>query len=290
MTVSPRLAAARRIAGAALIAAAIGACTPRGAMLQPAPAGLAAAPATATAVPSNVVLVIYSAGSRQEYLPDRCEPRGATTPPVVRALAGSRVAGMRVAVYAACTQHRVGEFNDRTRAGTPKVDLRASDIEHIVQRFERLGIPPRHILLAGHSAGGWASLRAVRDGAPAVAGVIAFAPAFAGPIRTRSAGWQWIRDVEAGQLAHTRALPALVFAFADDAFEPPEDLAFLAGVPGVQVVQVPDDARDGGPCEGVSAHRAVFGPCFADAWGPRIRAFIGQRLAAVHARNEQSAR
>lgn len=246
-------------------------------MLKPSPAGLAAEPPAAVA--SDVALLIYSHGSRQEFLADRCDPRGATTPAVVRDLAGVRIDGMRLAVYADCTPTRRGNFVATERRGTPKVEQRAADLERLVARFRATGLPPQRIVLMGHSAGAWASLWAVRDGHPPVAGVVAVAPAFAGPARTRSAGWQWLRAVHERELAASPHIPALVFAFRDDAFETPQTLSFLQRIPGVEMVPVPPAGTARPGCVGATGHRAIFTPCFEQDQLVRIRAYLERVLA-----------
>ena len=256
---------------------ALAACSTPGRMLAPAPAALA--PRAPAAVASDTALVIYSHGSRAEFARDRCAPRRTTMPPAIAALAGERLGGYRVAVYADCTPSTVGDYHHVTRTGTPKVDRRAGDLRALLARLEDLGLPPARIILAGHSAGAWASLRAVEDGRPPVAGVIALAPAFAGPIRGRSHGWQWLRDTQARALAAGPGRPTLAFAFHGDAFEPPDHLAFLHDHATMELVAVGPAGEDPARCTGVPAHRAAFAPCFAQVHGARIRAFAASRLA-----------
>ena len=265
-----------RPAAGAVAAALLTACSSPGAMLRPAPAGLAPRPPAAVA--SDVALVIYSHGSREEFLADRCAPRGDTTPSVVRDLVGARIAGFRLAVYADCTPTRRGDFVAAQHAGAPKVEERAADLERLIERFWAAGLPPQRIVLMGHSAGAWASLWTARDADPPVAGVIAVAPAFAGPARTRSAGWRWLREVHERELAASRRLPALVFAFRDDAFETPQTLSFLERIPGVDLVAVPPAGADPPACAGATAHRAIFTPCFEREQQARIRAFLAHVL------------
>lgn len=260
----------RALAGASGLALLAGCATP-GAMLAPAPAGLAPAPPAAAA--SDVAVIVYSHGSRQEFRRDPCEPRGATTPPVMRALAGARAGGLRLAIYADCQPTRRGDFVASQRRGTPKVEQRAAELEALVHSWARMGIPPRRIVFAGHSAGAWASLWAARDGTPPVAAVVAFAPAFAGPANSRSAGWQWLRDTHVRALGQARHMPALVFAFAGDPFEDPEDLAFLSDIPGTTLERVA-----GGPCPGRDPHRTVFRECFAERYREQILSFLDRTL------------
>lgn len=266
--------AAGRGACAALVVAVLAACTSPGSMV--APPGYLPARQSPPRLDPGGILLLYSHGSRQEFLRDPCYPGSVTTPRWLRDFADTRIAGLPVSVYALCTPTRVGDYHHEARSGRPKVEQRARDLERAVQDFARRGFAPGRIFLLGHSAGGWASLWAARDGVPAVAGVIAFAPAFAGPRSSRPDGWQWLRDHHAEVLQRSAYLPALVFAYRGDPFEDPATLAFLRAIPGVELVVL---AVAG--CDDRDPHRAVFSRCVMDARArTRMRAFIEHRLSA----------
>ncbi|SMF83771.1 hypothetical protein SAMN06265365_15111 [Tistlia consotensis] len=240
------------------------------------PVGLAdpADPLSLTA-PGDLLLVIYNHGSRAEFRQDRCDPTGGGTPPAVAGLAGRPAGRLTVAVFAFCTRTRLGRFDERTGEGEPKVVLRAAEIAGLAARFAAAGVPPRRIVLAGQSAGGWASLlAAARSGEP-LGGVIAFAPAFAGKAAGRPARWRQLRDAQAAELAARPRLPALVYAFPGDRFEPPADLAFLAGVPDLTLVTWQPPA--GVACARHEAHLGAFTDCFRAAEEGRLLGFLAER-------------
>lgn len=221
------------------------------------------------------ILLLYAHGSRQEFRRDRCFPNSFTTPRWLRRFADMKINGLPVSVYATCTASRTGDYQHHNRIGTPKVELRARDLEAEVARFIERGFDPGRIFLLGHSAGGWASLWALRDGDPPIAGVIAFAPAFAGPLRTRSSGWQWLRDRHARTLAASERLPALIFAYRGDAFETPAALSFLRSIGDLEMITL-----DPASCPGVTPHRGLFSSCVMNArQRERILGFIRRRLA-----------
>lgn len=243
------------------------------------PPGFEPARAPAPRVDPDGILLLYAHGSRQEFQRDRCFPNSVTTPRWLRRFAGTRIAGLPVSVYARCTPNRTGEFRHRERAGEPKLAKRARDLEATVSGFVEQGFAPARIFLLGHSAGGWAALRAAHDGDPPIAGVIAFAPAFAGPRHSRSTGWQWLREREADRLAASERLPALVFSYRGDPFETPATLAFLGDIPGLELVEL-DPAR----CKGIDPHRAAFSTCVMDPrQRRRVLDFIERRLRAAGA-------
>ena len=93
----------------------------------------------------------------------------------------------------------------------------------------------------------------------------------------RLATWQALRDTQAAALSSLRRLDALVDAFEGDRYEPPEDLAFLAGIPGVTLLSRPGDRLGGRPCEPHEAHLRAFSDCFRLAERGRLRAFLAER-------------
>lgn len=230
--------------------------------------------------PANTVLLIYNHGSRQEFYPDRCEA-SAGVPQVVRNLSGRQVAGKRVLVYAFCTPSRVGEYRHQSRTGEPKVAKRARDIENLVQKFTATGLPSENIFLVGHSAGAWASLLVSRRGNVDINAVIGFAPAFAGPIATRSSGWWDLRRKQSTLMRTSPRMDALVFAFDGDPYYELSELGTIFSAPGTEFVPVTRGVANRTDCRRVMSHRGAFTNCFEELASQRITAFIQQRLRNI---------
>ena len=235
------------------------------------------------AAPAETVVLIYNHGSGQEFIPDPCEPAGGdasewAVPSVLSNLSGTRVAGKVIAVYGYCTPSRVGEYRHAERSGEPKVVKRAREIAMLADRFAALGVPRRQIFLAGHSAGAWASLLVARQGPGRFNALIAFGPAFAGRRETRPPGWEWLRGTQVLNLSAATRIDALIFAFEGDPYEPPEDVAFLRQIPGVELVVLSGTRIDGVSCGGRSPHLTDRKPCFHTTQGSRIRDYIERRL------------
>lgn len=230
---------------------------------------------TSLAAPERLLLVIYNHGSRAEFRRDRCRPEparpDATTPAAVAGLAGEAVGGLKVAVFAFCTAAGYGDFEADSGEGEPKVVKRAAEIAALAARFAAAGVPPRRIVLAGQSAGGWAALLAAAGSRLPLGGVLAFAPAFAGEAEDRAPAWQRLRDAQAAGLAAAALPPALVYGFPGDPYEPPADLGFLAAVPGVEVV------APAAGCTAPRPHLTAFAGCFAAAERTRLLGFLAAR-------------
>ncbi len=152
---------------------------------------------------------------------------------------------------------------------------RAREIEQVVDVYRARGVPASHIFLVGWSAGAWSSLIAARRFGHKFNAVIGFAPAFAGP-RHETALYPWwrneIRPRQVRDILQARRMRALVFAYPDDAFNRPRELAFLTSLSGVRLI-----AFDRCP---ERHHGTVYSACFARVAAPTIVTYIRARLAA----------
>lgn len=227
--------------------------------------------------PSDAILLVYSAGSGPEFVPDECSP-DKDVPDLVRSMEERRIAGRPVRVYVFCGPSRIGKYVHELRSGEPKVVKRARDIEDLVDSFTAAGLPSRNVFLVGHSAGAWASLLVARRGKVDVNGVIAFAPTFAGPVETRPKGWKDIHRKQSEFLRTAARLDALVFAFERDAYSEISDLGSALSAPGVTFVPVTRTVGNNDDCGKAAFHRGAFTDCFESFAGSRIKSFIEQRL------------
>ena len=229
--------------------------------------------------PKAKAVVVFLHGSFIEKLDDTCDPNGEASgfsvPEVIRQLAGTEVAGLEVVVFAPCDGRA-------THLGDPlKIDQRVTAIEQTLEALGRAGIDPSRIVLVGHSAGGWAALLHEKRHPGSVNSVIAFAPAFAGKKRWRPDIWQRRHDEQAAEIESADRIPALVFAFDNDAYNTPDDLGFLARVKGTTLLRMPEKAIAGVTCEipfFASSHGQAYRKCFSDTQANVLRGFLRQQL------------
>ena len=107
---------------------------------------------------------------------------------------------------------------------------RAREIETTLDKLIAAGVPPRNIFLAGHSAGGWASLMMMKNAGRKFNAAIVFAPACCGPRSEASIYPAWrgqVRPSQVREMLDVERIDALVFGYDDDRFNRPEDLRFL---------------------------------------------------------------
>lgn len=223
----------------------------------------------------GLVIVIYSHGTKSASGRTNCLRENVDPPASL-----SRLEGERLRIFFLCSDVVEGEGPQGNY-----VYGRAEEIAKTVRRLVTAGVPPSRIVLAGHSAGGWSSLMLQATQDLGIAGVVAFAPAFAGPKIGESLGLTWrtvARPAQIKQLVSGRPLRALVFAYEGDAFEEPDDLRFLtqAFPDSVEVV--------GYSCKGVrEAHFTIRGDCREEDTARRIRAFIDQAVQRAGARDQR---
>lgn len=225
------------------------------------------------------VVLLFLHGSMVEKVDDTCDPDGDSpgfsVPQVVRQLAGAQVSGLEVLVVAPC-------HGRATQFGEPlKIEQRVAAIEHTLQELARTGVDPARIFLVGQSAGGWAALLHQKRYPGSVNSTIAFAPAFAGRKRWRPDHWQQRHEAQSAEILSAKHIPALVFAFENDAYNSPEDLAFLAHIEGTTLLHMPEKSIDGIACDISwfgSSHSQAYRKCFGQTQSALLLNFIRQRL------------
>lgn len=232
--------------------------------------------------PQDHILIVYLNGSTEEPKPDQCDTSvpGINIPHTATDLAGQVIDGRSILLFAFCTRSKVGGFNQPDGDGVPKVLHRATELERLLLHIVEQGFPPERLFVMGQSAGAWAGLLVMREGTAPYAGLIGFAPAFAGHHGRRADIWQVERDRQAAYIAEAEHLDALIYGFEQDLFEPVRAMGWLAEIPGVRYVAVSGRNVFGFECGGQQVHGTVFKDCFRYFQQHRILSFIRDRLPA----------
>jgi len=232
--------------------------------------------------PSKYALILYLNGSDQEGIPDSCDTSrpGINIPETATDLAGMEVAGYELLVFAFCTPTTVGGFNQPDGDGVTKVWRRAEELESLLAHIQRYDIPPERIFVMGQSAGAWAGLLVQRWGNTPFAGLIGFAPAFAGLHGRRLDVWQVERDRQADLIAEAPRIEALIYGFEQDPYEPARAMGWLAEMPGVRYVELSGRHVLGIDCENRFPHSTVFKDCFGEFRQRQILDYIEERITS----------
>ncbi len=213
--------------------------------------------------PANSVVLIFSHGTYRPQHRHQCNEEK-DVPLVVRDLAGANGWTVHYLCSAATDEGIAGSYTYK----------RAHEILTAVAAHRGRGVPARRIFLVGHSAGGWSSLMAARKDAGGFNAVIAFAPAFAGPRHEEAQYPRWRRELAPQQIAYLREanrIEALIFAYSDDDFDRPSELAPLESIPGLRILAF--DACGKG-------HATAYSDCFREGARVEIEDYIKTRLKA----------
>jgi len=213
--------------------------------------------------PAQAVVLIFNHGT---YRPQRrhiCD-QDRDVPAVVREIAEANAWTVHYLCSAATDDGVDGSYTYK----------RAEEILAAAAGYRRRGVPAQRIFLLGHSAGGWSSLMAARKDHSGFNAIVAFAPAFAGPRHEEVQYPKWRRELAPQQVAYLRQAPrieALVFAYSDDDFDRPSDIAPLESVPGLRILAF-DACRRG--------HGTTYTECFREGARVEIEHYIKSRLDA----------
>lgn len=171
----------------------------------------------------HVTVIVYTHGQRRPQRRDDCGSWINQVPPSLRALHGNQIL-----LYYHCSTAVDRPILPRMAGNW--IFRRADELAAIIDELHKTGVPSENIFLAGHSAGGWSALMAAVEFSDRFNGVIAFAPAFAGRRSEEERYPIWRQQIRPRHIEHiveAEGIRALVFAYEDDPFERPQDLAFL---------------------------------------------------------------
>ena len=130
-----------------------------------------------------------------------------------------------------------------------------------IKEFESLGF--KNIVLAGHSAGGWASIALYSYYPEIVKGVIAFHPAFAGKLVTnKDEFWSAIRKREIAKMKLSDSSNIIVYSHDRDEFENPSTLTFLSKLNNIGFIDLSSSLCKGKTMTG-GDHGIPLNKCFA---------------------------
>jgi pimeloyl-ACP methyl ester carboxylesterase len=222
-------------------------------------------PPVLPADPGKAVVLIFNHGTNRPQVRHQCS-ENRDVPAVVRDLAPAHRWTIHYLCSAATDDGVDGSYTYK----------RADEILAVVADYRKRGVPAERIFLLGHSAGGWSSLMAARKDHTGFNAVIAFAPAFAGP-RHEAPRYPWWRGrLQPDQIAFLRQskrIEALIFAYSDDDFDRPSELAPLESIVGVRLLAF--DACNAG-------HLTTYSDCFREGAKVEIADYIKTRLKAPH--------
>lgn len=206
---------------------------------------------------NNTLLIIYNHGSGSDINLDSCSKnpsfgyiwKGAVVPALLK-LHNKKIKGLEIKIYRLCSGVKGMSLNNQKKyrkqiKSKGKIDLvdefknikRQNIILDQVDKLKNQGF--KNIILAGYSAGGWASLNLQSRYPNIVKGAIAFNPAFAGPKKEwqkKYPEWGAFRAQQVDIFNKSENLNAILFAHDKDIFEDPDTLSFFKKFKGMNFI------------------------------------------------------
>ena len=209
----------------------------------------------------NIILVIWNHGSGGDQTLDNCSKAWNKVPPAILQLHDQKIKNLQIKLYKLCSgvkgwtkseqdkmwkaHERSGKLSDKLadKNGTPllkkmKQLFKQKVINDKIDDFTKQGF--NNIVLAGQSAGAWASITLKSQFPEKIDGVIAFNPAVAGTLKNRK-DWPWWEDVRSYLISYMKLenlKNELVFAHDKDHYETPKTLSFLSNLKSIKFVDI----------------------------------------------------
>ena len=200
----------------------------------------------------STILIVYTHGSLGDQTLDKCKKKWNQVPPIILNLHDKKIKDFKVKIYHLCSGVRGWTENhwrkmddiyknvkknnfskiikddfDRIKFDRAKQFLKQKVIIDKVDELINLGF--ENIILAGHSAGGWASITLKSKYPNKISGAIAINPAFAGKINNRREWkfWELHRAYEINRIDLKNVNNTMMYVHDKDGYETSETLSFL---------------------------------------------------------------
>ena len=200
----------------------------------------------------NIILIMYTHGSQGEQTLDKCNKKWNKVPPIILNLHDKKIKDLKVKVYHLCSGVRGWTENhwrkmddiyknsskdnfskiikddfDRIKFNGAKQFRKQKVIINKVDELINLGF--ENIILAGHSAGGWASITLKSKFPNKIAGTIAINPAFSGKLNNRREWkfWELVRTYGVSQIDLKNLNNTIIYVHDKDGWETSKTLSFL---------------------------------------------------------------
>ena len=200
----------------------------------------------------NIILIVYTHGSQGEQTLDKCNKKWNKVPPIILNLHDKKIKDLKVKIYHLCSGVRgwienhwrkmddiyknsskdnfskiIKDDFDRIKFNGAKQFRKQKVIINKVDELINLGF--ENIILAGHSAGGWASITLKSKYPNKISGTIAINPAFSGKLNNRREWkfWELVRTYGVSQIDLKNLNNTIIYVHDKDGWETSKTLSFL---------------------------------------------------------------
>ena len=207
----------------------------------------------------NTILIIYNHGSDYDQVTDKCTSPSNNVPRVIRYLHNKKIRNFSIKIYRLCTGAKGWSKKEQTKMwkaheksgklaielkdkdGTPlinkqKQNQRRRVIKKKVDSFIEEGF--ENIILAGHSSGGWQSIKIKAEFPELAKGVIGLHPGAGGTVKNRK-DWPWWEDVRYyGFVEDLSKLNAFIITHDKDEYNSPKDYSSFSNLNSVKFLNL----------------------------------------------------
>ena len=207
----------------------------------------------------NTILIIYNHGSDYDQVTDKCTNPSNNVPRVIRYLHNKKIKNFNIKIYRLCTGAKGWSKKEQTKMwkaheksgklaielkdkdGTPlinkqKQNQRRRVIKKKVDSFIEEGF--KNIVLAGHSSGGWQSIKIKAEFPELAKGVIGLHPGAGGTVKNRK-DWPWWEDVRYyGFVEDLSKLNAFIITHDKDEYNSPKDYSSFSNLNSVKFLNL----------------------------------------------------
>ena len=228
----------------------------------------------------NTILIIYTHGGDGEQTLDKCLKKWNLVPPVIRNLHDEKINDYQVKIYRLCTGVRGWSKTEQDKMwkSTSKKRLtlknskgellfhknkdfyRTKIIKEKIDQFKSEGF--ENIVLAGHSMGGWASLKFQTIHPNLIGGSIGLHPGSGGTKRNRR-DWPWWEEARNYGFSDLSNLNAFIITHDKDSFNSPNDYSMFKNLMKVKFVNITSSKCKKKATLG-GYHGLALTECFAD--------------------------
>ena len=206
----------------------------------------------------NTILVIYTHGAMGDQKLDKCLSKWNLVPQVIRNLHNKKINNFEVKIYRLCSgvrgwskseQDKMWKHHEKTGnlslkdskgeflINNQKQNRKLKVIENTIYKFADSGF--KNIILAGHSSGGWQSLKIQSNNDNLIDGVIGLHPGAGGTVKNRKE-WPWWEDIRYYGFGDFTKLNAIIITHDKDNYNSPNDYSLLKKSNNVEFVDISD--------------------------------------------------
>ena len=207
----------------------------------------------------NTILIIYTHGASNDQKIDKCLSSWNKVPSVILSLHNKKIKNYHIKIYRLCSgvrgwskkeQDKMWKAHKKSgtldlkltdKDGTPLIKKQKQNqklriIKEKVDSFIEEGF--ENIILAGHSSGGWQSIKIKAKFPELVKGVIGLNPGAGGTVKNRK-DWPWWEDVRNyGFVEDLSQLNAIIVTHDKDHYNSPKDYSLFSNLNSVKFVNL----------------------------------------------------